>query len=64
MGRGPSKSLMTHIRQEVMHAQWEIMLDDEFLQSYAHGIVIVCGDGVTRRFYPQIFTYSANYPEK
>jgi hypothetical protein len=29
-----------------------------------HGIVIMCHDGIERRFYPRIFTYSADYPEK
>ncbi|TBU36276.1 hypothetical protein BD309DRAFT_1073507, partial [Dichomitus squalens] len=27
-------------------------------------VLIVCGDGVTRRVFPRIFTYSADYPEK
>lgn len=40
------------------------MLDDDFLKAYEHGIVIRCGDGVLRRVYPRIFTYSADYPEK
>lgn len=40
------------------------MLDDEFLEAYQHGIVVVCCDGIKRRFYPRIFTYSADYPEK
>ena len=31
---------------------------------YVHGIVIKCCDGVLRRFYPRLFTYSADYPEK
>jgi hypothetical protein len=47
-----------------MHAQWDILLDDDFLHAYEHGIVITCSDGVCRRFYPRIFTYSADYPEK
>jgi len=47
-----------------MHAQWTILLDDEFLEASTHGIVITCYDGVERRFYPRIFTYSADYPEK
>ena len=64
MGRGPSKSLIAHIRQEIMHAQWALLLDDDFLQIYVHGMVIECVDGVLRRFYPQIFTYLADYPEK
>lgn len=40
------------------------MMDSEFLHAYQHGIVIRCGDGITRRIFPRIFTYSADYPEK
>jgi hypothetical protein len=47
-----------------MHAQWSILLDEEFLEAYTHGIVIKCCDGIVRRFYPRILTYSADYPEK
>jgi hypothetical protein len=63
-GKAPSPALMTHCRREVMHAQWRILLDDEFLEAYKHGIVIECCDGIKRRFYPHILTYSADYPEK
>jgi hypothetical protein len=55
---------MAHCRRELTHAQWRKLLDDEFLQAYEHGVVIECCDGIWRRFYPQIFTYSADYPEK
>jgi hypothetical protein len=55
---------MAHCRREVLHAQWEVLLDDEFLEAYAHGIVIDCCDDITRRFYPRIFTKSVDYPEK
>jgi hypothetical protein len=44
--------------------QWKLILDDEFMEAYLHGIVIKCLDGVTRRFYPRIFIYIADYPEK
>lgn len=64
MGRGPSKALMAHVRREIMHAQWDILLDNEFLEAYAHGIVLEGEDKIQRRFYPRIFTYSADYPEK
>jgi hypothetical protein len=64
MGGSISKELMTHCRREVLHAQWSILLDDEFLEAYMHGIVIKCCDGISRRFYPRILTYSADYPEK
>ncbi|KAF8059028.1 hypothetical protein FPV67DRAFT_1426930 [Lyophyllum atratum] len=57
-------SFMTHCRRELVHAQWSLLLDDEFLQAYKHGIVIKWEDGVERRFYPRILTYSADYKEK
>jgi hypothetical protein len=55
---------MAHCHREIYNAQWEIILDDEFLEAYEHGIVIMCCDGIRRRFYPRIFTYSADYKEK
>jgi hypothetical protein len=61
---GDIKPLITHCRREAYHAQWMELLDDEFIEAYKHGIVINCCDGITRRFYPRIFTYSADYPEK
>ncbi|TDL14712.1 hypothetical protein BD410DRAFT_696303, partial [Rickenella mellea] len=63
-GKGPNAPFMAHCNREIFHAQWDILLDAEFLQAYEHGIVIECCDGVRRRFYPRIFTYSADYPEK
>jgi hypothetical protein len=56
--------LTSHCRRECIHAQWKIILDDEFWDAYEHGIVIECCDGITCRFYPRILTYSADYPEK
>jgi hypothetical protein len=63
-GKGVNSNLMAHCRREAFHAQWEILLDDEFIEAFKHGIVVKCCDGITRRFYPRIFTYSADYPEK
>jgi len=63
-GDGPSADVSTHCRRELMHAVWAILLDDDFLYAYEHGIIILCPDGTSRRFYPRIFTYSADYPEK
>ncbi|KAF9230744.1 hypothetical protein BU15DRAFT_83245 [Melanogaster broomeanus] len=63
-GGKPSDALLTHCHRELFHAQWRILLDDEFLEAYEHGIVITCQDEVRRRIYPRIFTYSADYPEK
>ena len=62
--KGPREAFMTHCHREFFHAQWRELLDDEFLDAYEHGVVIKCCDGITRRFYPRIFAYSADYPEK
>ncbi|KAJ3542068.1 hypothetical protein NMY22_g3642 [Coprinellus aureogranulatus] len=57
-------SVLAHCHRELLHAQLRVMFDDEFMHAYEHGIVIVCADGIKRRFYPRILTYSADYPEK
>ena len=62
--RGAKAALLTHCRRELMHQVWRLLLDDEFMAAYKHGIVLRCPDGISRRVYPRIFTYSADYPEK
>lgn len=48
-----------------MHAVWTFLLSDaDFLHAYTYGIVIKCVDGIERRVFPRLFTYSADYPEK
>lgn len=63
-GRAGTAALITHCRRELFHAAWEALLDAEFVHAYEHGIVIDCIDGIRRRVYPRIFSYSADYPEK
>ena len=63
-GKGPNSPFMTHCHREIYDAQWDIILDDEFLAAYTHGIAVQYGDRVWRHFYPRIFTYSADYWEK
>ena len=63
-GKGPNSAFMAHCQREIFHAQWAIIIDDEFLEAYEHGTVIKCCDNIRRRFYPHIFTYSADYREK
>ena len=57
-------SIRTHCHRELMHAVWKFLLDDDFLHAYKYGIVLRCRDGIERRIYPRVFTYSADYPEK
>ena len=63
-GRNPSAAFMTYCHRSYFHGQWDVLLDEEFVDAYQNGIKIRCGDGVERLFYPRIFTYSADYPEK
>ncbi|KLO04861.1 hypothetical protein SCHPADRAFT_840114 [Schizopora paradoxa] len=60
----PSAQLLAHLRRELFHGGWDILLDEEFLQAYCYGKLILCADGITRRVFPRIFIYSADYPEK
>lgn len=55
---------MAHCQRELTHAQWKIILDDDFIDAYEHGLVVECCDKIMRRFYPRIFTYSTDYKEK
>jgi len=57
-------ALHTHCRRELFQACWGTLLDQDFIRAYRHGIVLKCTDGVLRRIFPRIFTYSADYPEK
>lgn len=45
-GCAPTAAFATHCAQELMHEQWKILLDDEFLEAWKHGIVILCPNGV------------------
>ncbi|KIJ17498.1 hypothetical protein PAXINDRAFT_110880 [Paxillus involutus ATCC 200175] len=56
--------MYTHCKRELMHAIWELLLDEDFMRAYKYGILIECADGITRRIFPRFFTYSADYPEK
>lgn len=55
---------MSFLNREVFHLQWSLLLDEELIDAIENGIVILCCDGILRRFFIRIFTYSADYPEK
>ncbi|TFY53731.1 hypothetical protein EVG20_g9986 [Dentipellis fragilis] len=64
LGIAATPALLAHCKRELFHGVWRIVLDEEFRQACKHGIVVTCKDGIRRRLYPRIFTYSADYPEK
>ena len=41
---------MTHCHWEIYHAQWLIILNDEFLEAYEHGVVVEVCDNKQYRF--------------
>ncbi|RDB29792.1 hypothetical protein Hypma_014062 [Hypsizygus marmoreus] len=63
-GKKMDRDFIAHCQRELTHEQWRLLLDDAFIHAYQHGLVVECPDGLMRRFYPRIFTYSADYPEK
>ncbi|TFK84231.1 hypothetical protein K466DRAFT_472786, partial [Polyporus arcularius HHB13444] len=62
--RPPSDEAIKFCRRELYTQIWNLLLDDDFMRAYEHGFVVKCGDGVVRRLFPRVFTYSADYPEK
>ncbi|KAI0038029.1 hypothetical protein FA95DRAFT_1478129, partial [Auriscalpium vulgare] len=63
-GDAAADNIFTHCKRELMHGVWDHLLDDDFMDAYRHGMVLLCDDGIHRRFFPRLFTYSADYPEK
>ena len=47
-----TNDFVVHCYHELTHEQWILLLDDEFLHAYEHGIVHECSDAIKRRFYP------------
>ena len=56
--------MLRFCKRELFQAIWLLLMDPEFMEAYEHGFVIECADGVMRRLFPRVFTYSADYPEK
>ncbi|KAF7293463.1 hypothetical protein MIND_01124000 [Mycena indigotica] len=54
----------THLKRELIHAIWELLLSDEFMDAYDNGIKIKCWDGLVRLVFPRFLIYGADYPEK
>ncbi|KAF8577949.1 hypothetical protein K439DRAFT_1648918 [Ramaria rubella] len=62
-GQAATGALLTHCQREFIQAVWALLLDKEFMAAYKQGIVIQCADGILRRVFLHLFTYSADYPE-
>ena len=47
-----------------MHAALLEIFDEEFVDAYVNGFICKCADGIIRRVFLRLFTYSADYIEK
>ena len=63
-GQKPTADVLKFCKRELFQQIWLLLLDSDFMHAYEHGMKLRCGDGITRRLFPRIFTYSADYPEK
>ena len=63
-GEASTREMYTHFKRELMQAVWKLLLDVEFVEAFKTGVLIKCVDHKIRRFFPRVFTYSADYPEK
>lgn len=63
-GQKPMADVLKFCKRELFQQIWLLLLDDEFMQAYEHGMKLLCRDGITCRLFPCIFTYSADYLEK
>lgn len=64
-GRSAPAYVLTHLRRELMHKVWAMLLEDpEFRKAYEEGILIKCFDGKWHLIFPRFFAYIADYPEK
>ena len=56
--------MLTHLRRELTHAIWCLLLDDNLVRAYTEGEPIKLCDEIVRAMFPRFLFYSANYPEK
>jgi hypothetical protein len=56
--------MLTHLRRELAHAIWRLMLDDDLMRAYTDGEPIKLFDEIMRALFPRFLFYSADYPEK
>ncbi|KAF9032624.1 hypothetical protein BJ165DRAFT_1535025 [Panaeolus papilionaceus] len=59
-----TKETLSHLRRELFHAVWLLLLDDDLREAYLNGMDVVFWDKVERRVFPRFFIYAMDYLEK
>jgi hypothetical protein len=54
--------MLTHLRRELMQEVWLILMDDDFMHAYMHGLELDEDDEYV--FFIRFLTDSNDYPEK
>ena len=47
----PSNAFFVYCHHNLFHEQWKVLLNDKFIDTYEHGIVVICCDGIKQCFY-------------
>ena len=63
-GKLATAAMLTHLRRELAHAIWQVLLDEDLLHAYTEGEAMKLFDGIMRAMFPRFLFYSADYPEK
>jgi hypothetical protein len=56
--------MLTHLRRELAHAIWQLLLDEDLMRAYTEGEAMKLFDENMRAMFPRFLLYSADYPEK
>ena len=59
-----TSEMLTHLRRELMQEVWLILMDDDFMNAYIHGLELDFIEDDLYVFFPQFLTDSKDYPEK
>ena len=62
--KAPSSATLTHLKCKLIHAAYELILNSNFMEAYKDGVIVTCYDGIQRRLFARLLTYSGDYPEK
>jgi hypothetical protein len=57
-------AMLTHLRRELAHAIWRLLLDEDLMHAYTEGVAMKLFDEIMRTMFPRFLFYSADYPEK
>lgn len=63
-GKLATAAMLTHLRRELAHAIWQLLLNEDLLRAYTEGEAMELLDGIMRAMFPRFLFYSADYPEK